>query len=851
MDTNISFVMKLSPDGEVLWHKSLFPMQFNSQIYNRYDMRYQMHFDNQQNLIIAGALWDTTGFIQNSHLLRKLFYKKWDNNGNQLYEKLIMLDNPPYNQASNGFLSDMKLRPNGDIYLSHYFSDNMSCYAQIYGVNQNFDSIFSVNLHIPDTLNTYAGEAPLLALNDTALTVAYSKRSYFPFGSKYHYLLQYSLATADTNWIKVRGETGDYYSVRQIEMYNNYIYIAASGMEKYNMYGDSVLFNRNQQITQFVIDTGSGKLFGNCFCVQDNIGIHQFDTSLNIVNSIIPPALPGMLRRNTGIAIQDSFLLTLHYTADSNDANRFTSIDYTKRNLYGNTVQVATLKIDQPIYEVLVLKNIVLDFRKDLIILASANFYPLPDTGNVTLYSHPIMAAKISFDTNFNLSGKIFVDHNANCQIDSNEAGIENNLVRMLPEDIYTFSDSTGDYSFKKANGTANIEYVPFINGMSNCVANGTHTITVMNNALIDTLHFGMHPDSIFHDARGQLYCGISRPGFIQRTNLQFQNVGTEKLYHVQAVLTLDSFYTLQNALWPPDSIVGNQLFWNVDSMSIGKIVNIFADLQTNVAVNLGYQYHHTLYITADGDTISTLNNVDTAAGIVIGSFDPNHKLATPEGIGPENCIDNNEMLHYMIEFQNTGTDTAFNVRLIDDLDQNLDISTLTIKGASHKMHYTLQNRKISFFYDNILLPDSNKNYQQSIGFVTYSIKPRANSLGKKILNKASIYFDFNAPIITNTTSHTIGLNCYAIDFEKDQLAAYPIPFGNNKLQLDIHVVSSGNISLEIYDISGRKVKTLFNGYAEKGQYHFELDERQIHANQIYLVSLTTVNSKKSIRIVR
>ena len=54
--------------------------------------------------------------------------------------------------------------------------------------------------------------------------------------------------------------------------------------------------------------------------------------------------------------------------------------------------------------------------------------------------------------------------------------------------------------------------------------------------------------------------------------------------------------------------------------------------------------------------------------------------------------------------------------------------------------------------FQDIHLVDSFHNEPQSHGYITYRIKPKNNLvIGDVINNSASIYFDFNAPVITNT----------------------------------------------------------------------------------------------------
>ncbi|MCI4669910.1 MAG: T9SS type A sorting domain-containing protein, partial [Bacteroidia bacterium] len=63
----------------------------------------------------------------------------------------------------------------------------------------------------------------------------------------------------------------------------------------------------------------------------------------------------------------------------------------------------------------------------------------------------------------------------------------------------------------------------------------------------------------------------------------------------------------------------------------------------------------------------------------------------------------------------------------------------------------------VRFRFDPIFLPDSTTDLEGSNGFVKFGIQMMPGlPLGSTIENKAAIYFDFNAPIITNTVVHTL-----------------------------------------------------------------------------------------------
>lgn len=142
-----------------------------------------------------------------------------------------------------------------------------------------------------------------------------------------------------------------------------------------------------------------------------------------------------------------------------------------------------------------------------------------------------------------------------------------------------------------------------------------------------------------------------------------------------------------------------------------------------------------------------------------IGSYDPNDKQVFPRGTTDERLIVNNIELEYLIRFQNTGTDTAFTVVVLDRLSDELDLATVRPGASTHPYTFTLlEDRVLRFSFNNIMLPDSNVNQAASQGFVKFSVKQLPDlSDGTIIENQAAIYFDFNEPVLTNTVRQVIG----------------------------------------------------------------------------------------------
>ena len=199
-----------------------------------------------------------------------------------------------------------------------------------------------------------------------------------------------------------------------------------------------------------------------------------------------------------------------------------------------------------------------------------------------------------------------------------------------------------------------------------------------------------------------------------------------------------------------------------------------------------------------------TTNNLSSLRQVVVGSFDPNDKLVD-EGIKDSCYVLHNTTLTYTIRFQNSGTDTAFNIVVRDTLNAYLNVGTLNIISSSHKMHYQiLDGNIVSFSFDNILLPDSNKNELDSHGYIKFSISPNVKLDERTIVkNKAYIYFDFNPPICTNEVMNTfvsvlpVEIKTSLKQKEENAFTVYPIPvkeFVNIELPDDEYIVK--NISI-------------------------------------------------------
>lgn len=189
----------------------------------------------------------------------------------------------------------------------------------------------------------------------------------------------------------------------------------------------------------------------------------------------------------------------------------------------------------------------------------------------------------------------------------------------------------------------------------------------------------------------------------------------------------------------------------------------------------------------------------------VINSYDPNDKTGYPLGVDAPHCIEAGQEMEYLIRFQNTGTDTAFRVEIRDTLPPWLNPASIRMGSASHPYTWSLSGTgALSVLFDGIMLPDSNVNEPASHGFVSFRIAQQTgNPVGAVLFNQAAIYFDDNAPVLTNTTHHTI-----CEDFlEINLVNASDLPVISQKMQVFPNpAASSVYISLQDAAVKNREV---------------------------------------------
>lgn len=223
--------------------------------------------------------------------------------------------------------------------------------------------------------------------------------------------------------------------------------------------------------------------------------------------------------------------------------------------------------------------------------------------------------------------------------------------------------------------------------------------------------------------------------------------------------------------------------------------------------VALGDYVTNNVTVATTTTEINSENNTNSISEMIVGAYDPNDKMESRGAEIPFDSFDADDYLEYTIRFQNTGTFYATRVSIEDELEAQLDLSTFQMVTASHNYTLTRVNNKLVWTFNDIMLPSMEDSGEASQGYVRFKIKPNTGfAIGDIITNEASIYFDFNPPIITNlfATEFTTTLSKPA--FNDNALVVYPNPA---KTIVTISSKDNSIETLKITDLTGKTIKTM------------------------------------------
>jgi uncharacterized repeat protein (TIGR01451 family) len=464
------------------------------------------------------------------------------------------------------------------------------------------------------------------------------------------------------------------------------------------------------------------------------------------------------------------------------------------------------------------------------------------------------------------LKGKVYVDQNNNCQYDAGEQGIEHSMVHCSTFG-YGFTDANGDYSFKVPSGSYTLsESVQYVYPLASCQNNSIAVNVTAASGCVSTVNFAnaINPIHDLHIYKTCMHPPI--PGNSYYDKLIVQNDGTVTESNIQSGYAHDGqlqyynttpiSFTQLNSISEPNWYSINSGFPTLDP-GAATILTTQYSVPTNIPLGTEVNFWDTAtFISPMSSWLNDYtpwNNLENYKATVVGSYDPNFKEVSPKGFGPEgNISPDDTVLDYIIHFQNTGSYYAQNVVLTDTLDTDLNWESLRLGYSDHNYTANItESGVLKFTFNNINLDWQANNDINSRALVAYSIKLKSNLIpGTKIKNSAAIYFDYNAPVITNTTVNTIqiaaGVNEKANS--TSDVTVYPNPF-SSITTIAYSVKQDATVELNVINLLGQQIALIDGGNKTSGNHSIQWNAENI-APGIYVLVLKVndqVSTKKLI----
>jgi len=372
---------------------------------------------------------------------------------------------------------------------------------------------------------------------------------------------------------------------------------------------------------------------------------------------------------------------------------------------------------------------------------------------------------------------------------------------------------------------TAITQNVTFISGDTEEVIN----ICLSQPEVVNDLSVTMSPTS------------SARPDFNASYMLTVSNTGTSIIDQATVTVTFDDNRLDFVSAGVPTTISANtRTFTLSDIMPFSQVQHEFVFFLLAPEINeAGDILNYTVSVSMDEADETPANNTAVLNQIVVNSLDPND-ITVHEG--PQILIDQaDDYLTYTIRFQNMGTAEAITVKIENELDELLDADTFEPIMGSHDYTVSRTNNTLLFTFDNINLPHSGADEPGSHGYITYRIKPTAEyGLNDVITNNASIYFDSNAAITTNTVTTVVVESLGVNSNELGNIVLYPNPVND---RLNIATNEGTVLSSTIMDINGRSINRVMGN-------HNSIDTGGLTTG-LYFVTITTDKGSSTYKIMK
>ena len=447
--------------------------------------------------------------------------------------------------------------------------------------------------------------------------------------------------------------------------------------------------------------------------------------------------------------------------------------------------------------------------------------------------------------TSHSTKGTVFIDLNENGIQDAEDEGVNFAQALSTPESYYAFTSDDGEYLIA-FDETEFGDYTIYPQALDfwNISTATSYDVTIEGGfTFYENLDFGIYPSELVDRVEPIITGGIPRIDRLVTYWLDFSNTGST-IASGNLHLELDEALTYAGANLAPNSVDGQNIYWSYEELDYFEdaVIEVTVLFPNYESLGEDVRSYFTVEVESLGEVTSLL--MDSLDQVIQGAYDPNDKNARPAGTTEYGYIaPDTETIEYLVRFQNTGTDTAFVVVIDDQLDANLDWTSLTPLAWSHDMEIEVDHDGlVSFIFDNIMLPDSNVSEIASHGFVKYKIDLLPGlPLETSIYNTAHIYFDANPAVITNTTVNTLHLpeDSGISENGENHITVYPNPFSEIlTIQFGKELVYKHTVV--IYDILGTEVYRQANITSQQIQI-----KKADMGRGLYVITVLNANAEK------
>lgn len=351
---------------------------------------------------------------------------------------------------------------------------------------------------------------------------------------------------------------------------------------------------------------------------------------------------------------------------------------------------------------------------------------------------------------------KLEVDDNQNCmleneELDSNNETLFLNWKAQISDDKLNFFYSNDCLSFGARPGNYLLNIKP-PNDLWEICENDI-TLNLQNN---DTLEFTIPIYPKIECAALQLTSEFSTIRFCEPFNVQLivDNInGTQNANNIEIIIEHDAYSELLSSDYPYEIIDENSFAIYIDEMYYQERKIIDFEFMSSCDVPENFVHCFNTYYECDNRCdFMEGSNSNAKYQPIVAAYDPNDITAFNEAGFEVDKFDIDDYQIFRVRFQNTGNSFARNIKVITNISNKLDLKTLEFISSSHISTFEIndfQQLVVSFADINLTFQDDNEAL--SNGYFYYKIKPLSDVLSTSFFTSyASIFFDFNEPILTN-----------------------------------------------------------------------------------------------------